>query len=171
MPIINQVIYLQAYLASGMAESPCQNILWHHQSMNQSTYSISPHSHLSPGNLCIGFTSLHSFLGTGSPLASLLVVFSAVVFSPVIFFTAVFSATSFVFLAFLSAFFLALSSVLLAFSSAFCFYICSVMAFFSSCSFLLCSYCSVASCFWDSFSSSSAKHSALVRRCAHGRAF
>ena len=119
----------------------------------------------------VGFSSLRSFLGTGSPLASLLVVFSAVVFSPVIFFTAVFSATSFAFLAFLSAFFLALSSVLLAFSSAFCFYICSLMAFFSSCSFLLCSYCSVASCFWHSFSSSCTKQSALVRRCAHGRAF
>lgn len=148
MPIINQVIYQHAYLASGMAESPCQNVLWHHQSMSQNTYSVSPHSHLSPGILCIGFTSLRSFLGTSSPLASLLVVFSAVVFSPVIFstvFLAVFSTTSFVFLAFLSAFFLALSSVLFAFSSAFCFYICSLMAFFSSCSFFLCSYCSVAS--------------------------
>ena len=51
MPIINQVIYLQAYLSSGMAESPYQNVLWHHQSMSQNTYSISPHSHLSPGNL------------------------------------------------------------------------------------------------------------------------
>jgi len=51
VPIINQMIYLQAYLASGMAESPCQNVLWHHQSMSQNTYSISPHSHLSPGNL------------------------------------------------------------------------------------------------------------------------
>jgi len=124
--------------------------------MSQNTYSVSPHPHMSQGNF-VGFISLHSFLRTGSSLASLLVVFSAVIFFAVIFstvFLAFFCTSFFAFLAFSSAFFLVLQPFLL-------FLLLSLLSLV----LFLCSFCSVASCFWRCFSSSWAKHSALVRRC------